>query len=179
MWPGPPTTTPLDGPSRAPRASSIQCCGPRPRWSPASRSATADCCCGGIPARRWRRRLSARRAREDEPGLLVRLDEPRAVVLGTLLGGLDVTVDTTGQGSPPRGAGVETLTVPAGSPAVGRRLADLDLPDPASARVLAVIRDDTPELLEDDPDRPVQPGDRLVLVGRPGPRAALRAHLGG
>ena len=74
---------------------------------------------------------------------------------------------------------METLTVPAGSPAVGRRLADIDLPDPEGARVLAVIRDDTPELLEDDPDRPVQPGDRLVLVGRPGPRAELRSQLGG
>lgn len=125
------------------------------------------------------RQLSARGADEDAPGLVVRLDEARAVVLGTLLGGLDVVVGATGQAPPARGAGVETLTVPAGSSAVGRRLADIDLPDPEGARVLAVIRDDTPELLEDDPDRPVQPGDRLVLVGRPGPRAELRSQLGG
>jgi hypothetical protein len=42
-----------------------------------------------------------------------------------------------------------------------------------------VVRDDTPELLEDDVDRPCQPGDRLVLAGRPAPLENLRRYLAG
>ena len=50
-------------------------------------------------------------------------------------------------------------------------------PIPIRHAVIAVIRDDTADLIEDDPDRPCQAGDRLVLVGRPGSMTVLVQHL--
>ena len=40
----------------------------------------------------------------------------------------------------------------------------------SEAAVLAVIRDETPELVDDETTRPSQPGDRVVI-------AARRQHL--
>jgi Trk K+ transport system NAD-binding subunit len=70
-------------------------------------------------------------------------------------------------------ANLRTVTLSAGSPAIGRRLHDIQVPDPEHAKVIAVIRDDTADLIETDVERPCRAGDRLVLVGRP---EALR-HL--
>jgi K+/H+ antiporter YhaU regulatory subunit KhtT len=43
--------------------------------------------------------------------------------------------------------------------------------------VIAVIRDDTDDLIETDPDRPCQAGDRLVIVGRPGSMSRMVEQL--
>nr|WP_249419839.1 TrkA C-terminal domain-containing protein [Rhabdothermincola salaria] len=71
---------------------------------------------------------------------------------------------------------VVTLELAADSPALGR-VPD-ELADEGRARVLAVIRDDTPELVEDDPSRALRVGDRLVVAARPEELDAVRHRLG-
>jgi len=135
-----------------------------------------------IDARTGERALSVLRPGEDEPVAVVRLDENQALTLSTLIAGLRIEVEAT---APREAVQVDTVVIGAGSPAAGRTLTELEAshagqpPDPADARVIAVIRDDTPELLEDDPHRPCQPGDRLVLAGRPGRLDDLRRWLVG
>lgn len=136
----------------------------------------------GIDARTGERTLSALRHGEDEPALVLRLDEAQALTLATLMGGVRVEVEAT---APRDAVQIDTVVVGAGSPVAGRTLAELELattpglPDPDDARIIAVIRDDTPELFEADPARPCRPGDRLVLAGRPAALDQLRHWLVG
>lgn len=113
----------------------------------------------------------------DEPVVEVRCSAPEATTLSALLSGIRFVVRPHEDDAPVDAANLRTVTLGAGSPAVGLRLHDLAVPDPDDARVIAVIRDDTDDLLEDDADRPCQPGDRLVLVGRPGSMSQLVRFL--
>lgn len=99
-----------------------------------------------------------------------------STTLAALLSGIRFSVQEEPR-APVNAANLRTITLPAGAPAVGRRLEELDVPDADEARVIAVIRDDTADLIEDDPDRPCQVGDRLVLVGRPGSMHTLVEYL--
>lgn len=114
---------------------------------------------------------------EDEPQVRVQLPSAHAETLAALLSGMRLVFDRDDQ--PRMGVQVTTVPVNAGSPAAGNRIADIVVPAPRDARILAVIRDDTPELVEDDEDRPCQPGDRLVLAGRPQAIEGLRRFLVG
>jgi TrkA domain protein len=125
------------------------------------------------------RELSALGPGEDEPQLRVRLGEAHALTLAAMLSGVRFVFESDPSDAPAGGVHVETVTVGAGSPAVGHLVDDLELPDPEGAQVLAVIRDDTPELVEDDATRPCQPGDRLVVAGHPEPLHRLRSFLAG
>lgn len=69
------------------------------------------------------------------------------------------------------------LTVGPVSPLVGQRISEVALPDPEQARIVAIIRDDTPELFEDDAVRPCAVGDRVVTAGRPDALRELRRFL--
>jgi Trk K+ transport system NAD-binding subunit len=135
-----------------------------------------------IDGRTGARTISVLSPGRDEPDVAVELDDARAVTVAALIGADWMQVEPDEQ-SP--GARVETITIRAGSAAVGLTLEQLEeaghpgLPDPDAARVLAVIRDDTPELIEDDPARPCRPGDRLVIAGHPGPIHTLRHRLTG
>lgn len=114
---------------------------------------------------------------EDEPQVRVALPGAHAETLAALLSGMRLVLDRDDQ--PRTGVQVTTVPVSAGSPASGNRICDIVVPAPRDARILAVIRDDTPELVEDDEDRPCQPGDRLVLAGRPQAIEELRRFLVG
>ena len=136
----------------------------------------------GIDARTGDRTLSVLRAGEDEPAMVLHLDEAEALILATFMGGVRIEVE----GAAPRSAvQVDTVVIGAGSPACGRSMAQLQdetaphQPHPDDARIIAVIRDDTPDLVEADPARASQPGDRLVLAGRPGDLDELRRWLAG
>lgn len=123
---------------------------------------------------------------KDEAMASVRMSEVEATTLAALLSGIRLTppsaaaaadagdVDDAGDVTDLR-----TMRLPVGAPAVGRRLDELEVPAPDQARVIAVIRDDTPQLIEEDPDRPCRPGDRLVLVGRPAAMGDLVSALTG
>lgn len=113
---------------------------------------------------------------EEEPVVNVAMTGVESTTVAALLSGIRFVVEQA-DAVPVNAANLRTVALPAGARAVGLRLDELDVPEPDQARVIAVIRDDTPDLLEDDPERPCEPGDRLVLVGRPGSMSALVDHL--
>lgn len=110
--------------------------------------------------------LSVTQAGQDAALVTVRMSDVEATTLAALLSGIRLISASVSDPEDDE-TDLRTVRLPLGSAAVGRRLHELELPAPDLARVIGVIRDDTPELLEEDPDRPCQPGDRLVLVGRP------------
>ena len=122
------------------------------------------------------RHLAVTRPGEDEPAVSADMTGVESTTVAALLSGIRFVVREDAA-VPVNAANLRTVALPAGVWAVGRRLDELAGPEPEEARVIAVIRDDTAELLEDDPERPCEPGDRLVLVGRPGSMAALVEHL--
>lgn len=113
----------------------------------------------------------------DEAAATVHLSGAEATTLSALLSGIQFVIRQPEDDQPVDAANMRTITLPAGSPAIGRRLHDLDVPDHDNARVIAVIRDDTEDLIETDTQRPCRAGDRLILVGRPGSMSALVEYL--
>jgi K+/H+ antiporter YhaU regulatory subunit KhtT len=113
----------------------------------------------------------------DEALATVHLNSAEATTLAALLSGIRFVIRQPDDDQPVDAANLRTITLPAGSPAIGRTLHDLDVPDHASARVIAVIRDDTDDLIETDTERPCHAGDRLILVGRPGSMSTLVTYL--
>jgi K+/H+ antiporter YhaU regulatory subunit KhtT len=101
----------------------------------------------------------------DEAAVRVRLTGAEASTVSSLLSGVRLVVRNYDR-APRDGAATRTVTIPDGSPVVGIPLDEVDLPDPDEARIVAVIRDETEQLLEEDPGHRCRAGDRLVLVGR-------------
>jgi K+/H+ antiporter YhaU regulatory subunit KhtT len=121
--------------------------------------------------------LSLTPAGSDDAAATAHCSPAEATTLAALLAGVRFVVHADREVGPIGAANLRTLTLPAGSPAVGRTIAEIEVPHPDDAQVIAVIRDDTPALLENDPGRTCQPGDRLVIVGRPGSMSELVRHL--
>lgn len=115
----------------------------------------------------------------DEAVVAVHFNAAESTTLAALLSGIRFVIQQPEEHQPVDAANLRTVTLPAGSPAVGLRLHDLDVPESIDARVIAVIRDDTDDLIETDPDRPCQPGDRLVIVGRHGSMSDMVRRLTG
>lgn len=122
------------------------------------------------------RQLAVTRPGADEPIAKVHMTGVESTTVAALLSGIRFVIDH-GDVAPVNAANLRTVVLPAGARAVGLRLDELQEPDSENARVIAVIRDDTDDLIEGDPERPCQPGDRLVLVGRPGSMSTLVDHL--
>lgn len=115
----------------------------------------------------------------DESVIGVRFSAAESTTLAALLSGIRFVISEPADAQAVDAANLRTVTLRAGSPAVGRRLHDLEVVDSADARVIAVIRDDTDDLLETDPERPCEVGDRLVIVGRPGSMSDIVLRLTG
>jgi len=115
----------------------------------------------------------------DEAVVAVHFSAAESTTLAALLSGIRFVIEQPEDHQPVDAANLRTVTLAAGSPAVGSRLHDLDVPDSIDAQVIAVIRDDTDDLIETDPERPCEAGDRLVIVGRPGSMSALVQRLTG
>ena len=116
---------------------------------------------------------------EDEPRAQLHLPRPFAETIGALLSGMRLVFDEDEELDSRAGVQVRTMIIGPASPAIGYTVAEIVLPAPEEARILAVIRDDTPELIEEDANRTCQPGDRLVLAGRPRSIDELRRFLTG
>jgi TrkA domain protein len=123
------------------------------------------------------RELSIIPPSSDEAAATVHLTSAESTTLAALLSGIRFVIRQAEHEQPVDAANLRTVTLPAGSPAIGLRLHDFEVPDPTRARVIAVIRDDTDDLIEADPDRPCHAGDRLILVGRPGSMSTLVQYL--
>ena len=115
----------------------------------------------------------------DKSVVSVHFNAAESTTLAALLSGIRFMIQQPEETHPVDAANLRTLTLPAGSPAIGKRLHDLDVPDSIDAQVIAVIRDDTDDLIETDPERPCEAGDRLVIVGRPGSMSRMVQRLTG
>ena len=113
----------------------------------------------------------------DEPLRSVHLGREQAVAVGSLL--LGARFSDAGGDRAGRAMDVGTVLLGPRSPAIGRIPPEIPLPGGAEAAVVAVARDDTPQLLEDDRHRPCEPGDRLVVVGRRDRLDDVIHHLAG
>lgn len=125
------------------------------------------------------RTLDLRPPDSDESAFSVRFTAAEATTLAALLSGVRFVIQQSDDNLPVDAANLRTVTLPAGSPVIGLRPHDLDVPDDIDARLIAVIRDDTEDLIETDPERPFQVGDRLVVVGRPGSMSRAVQRLTG
>lgn len=132
-----------------------------------------------IEDRSERRTLAVRRPGEDEAALTLWMTGPEALMVASLLSEVRYVLDVEPSDVPVDGVHVETVTLGAVSPAVSVAVDQIEVPDPEGARILAVIRDDTPELTESDPRQLCHPGDRLVIAGRARPLRELRSYLVG
>jgi TrkA domain protein len=111
-----------------------------------------------IAARDGGRVIEVTDASDEEPRPTVALSAEQAVMVGALLLGAQFSIDVTAD---ERVAGdavlVDTVAVPAVSTAVGQRPSAILAPFGDDAVVLGVIRDQTPELVEDEVDAPLHP----------------------
>jgi TrkA domain protein len=116
----------------------------------------------------------------EEPDAVVSLSEEQAVALAALLSGARFSIDSTSDDHIDADeVVVETVTLGPASPAIGRPVNQIQLTSDAQAAVLAVIRDETPELVEDETTQPSQPGDRVVIAARRQHLAAVVRELAG
>lgn len=113
----------------------------------------------------------------DKPRRSVHLGREQAVAVGSLLLGARFSEESGGTGGSALDIG--TVVLGDGSPAVNRIPTEIPLPDASDAAVVAVARDDTVQLLEDDRHRPCQPGDRLVVAARRDHLHDVIRHLAG
>jgi TrkA domain protein len=125
------------------------------------------------------RRVSVMHVDHDGPLVEVPLSVDQSAMIGALLLGARFSVVPSAPAVPDDDVLVETVTVTAGSLADGRIAATLPLftADDDTA-LLAVISDETPELVE-HPERPVAAGDRLVVAARRDRMAQVLAALTG
>lgn len=117
-----------------------------------------------IAERSGRRHLGVVRKTADEPDCNVELDQHQAMTVAALLLGARFSLDAS---DAPHGdmVVVETVELGPSSPALGQTLAEVTIPQ-HDAVVLAIIDDETPELLEHAVERRCRPGDRLVIAAR-------------
>lgn len=107
----------------------------------------------------------------------VRLGRDQAVAVGSILLGARFAEGDLTAGSGNMDVGIADLT--SASPAIGLIPSEIVMPDGAEAAVVAVARDDTPQLLEDDRSRRGEPGDRLVVAARGDRLDEVIAYLSG
>jgi TrkA domain protein len=120
-----------------------------------------------VAHRDGRRDIASADAERDEPVVVLSLSRDQAVTLGALLMGARFSFDVHEEGGDaPEQAVVETVTLGPASPVVGKVIQDVSLPADGDATLLAVIRDDTPRLVEDEETETVRAGDRLVIAAR-------------
>ena len=133
-----------------------------------------------------RRQLGIVSGGSEAPDVVMSLTQAQAVALAALLTGARFSIDTTGDdrvgGDDRVDAGevaIETVTLGPSSPAVGRSMGEIRLVGDPDAAVLAVIRDDTPELIDNEAGRRCQPGDRVVIAARRDRIGAVVEQLAG
>lgn len=119
---------------------------------------------------------------QDQPLTAVRLSGADATAVAALLTGARFRFAPTADLPEPAPGGdgevvVETVSVGSDSPLVGVPQADAAARIGARASLLAVIDDGTSQLVELDPGRGIQPGDRLVVAVRRARLPELRAAL--
>jgi len=126
-----------------------------------------------------RRHLLLAREGDDEPMVTVPLNEAQSLAVASLLSG---TRFSTVTGEPAQALGppktlVDSLLVTRESAMLGLLPGDIVERLSPFAELLGVVCDETPQILEGDPNRPLQIGDRVVVAARENHRAQVRAAL--
>ncbi len=112
------------------------------------------------------RQIAVGRPDADEPAAAVTLTHDQAMAVAALLTGARFAIEADPEHPAGGDVAVETVTLGERSPGVGRLVRDVPLPAGADAAILAVIRDDTPQLVEDEDTEPCRAGDRVVVAAR-------------
>ncbi|MCU0272458.1 MAG: hypothetical protein MUE34_04420 [Acidimicrobiales bacterium] len=128
--------------------------------------------------RSGRRQLGLTHRGQDAPAWTLRLDQQQAVTIAALLLGARFTIGASEPSPAESEVVVDTIELGPASPLIGRRLSEISLPE-ADAMVLAIIDDETPELLEHAAERRCEPGDRVVVAARARDMTALAEQLRG
>lgn len=116
----------------------------------------------------------------DEPDAAASLTQEQAVAIASILTGARFSIDTSDDRHvDAEEVNVQTVTLTKRSPAIGRTAAEIPLLDDSAASVLAVIRDETPDLVEDTAKQPCQTGDRVVVAARRDRLAEVARNLAG
>jgi TrkA domain protein len=118
-----------------------------------------------------------RRADDDEPRAVIRLDDDEARQLGAVIGGAYERPKIVEELEMALGELlIEWVRVPDDSPAIGHSLAECGFRARTGITVIAILRE--PESVSGaQPNDVVQSGDTLVTVGKAGQYAAFRKLL--
>jgi TrkA domain protein len=118
-----------------------------------------------------------RRRSDDEPAAVLQLEDEEARQIGAVLGGayerpkiVDDLEMVFGE------LAIEWVDVPAGSPAIGRTLAECAFRARTGITIIAILREPDPVVGAQPNDR-IESGDTLVAVGRLGQYPAFRRLL--
>jgi TrkA domain protein len=114
---------------------------------------------------------------DDEPAVVVQLDDDEARQLGGVLGGLYERPKIVEDLEMALGElAIEWIPVPEGSPAIGKTLRDCGFRQRTGITIIAILRDPEP-ISGAQPDDVLQSGDTLVTVGKLGQYPAFRRLL--
>ena len=120
-----------------------------------------------------------RRADDEEPRAVIRLDDDEARHLGAVIGGayerpkiVDDLEMALGE------LMIEWVPVPDDSPWIGKTLAECGFRAKTGVTIIAILREPEP-ISGAQPDHSIERGDTLVTVGKAGQYAALRRILAG
>jgi K+/H+ antiporter YhaU regulatory subunit KhtT len=132
-----------------------------------------------IALRDGRRQLAQRLAGEDATNMLIDLDRDQAATVGALLLGAQFTIAAAVDAEPDDQVIVDTITIPHESPAIGRSAVEFLGEFADDVVVLAVIRDHTRDIVENDPDLALGDGDRVAIAMRRRQHQAITQALTG
>jgi TrkA domain protein len=118
-----------------------------------------------------------RHASDEEPRVVIRLDDDEARQLGAVLGGAYERPKIVEELEMALGElTIEWIPVPEGSPAIGRSLAECAFRQRTGITIIAILREPEP-VSGAQPDDVIQAGDTLVTVGKLGQYSAFRKLL--
>ncbi len=116
---------------------------------------------------------------DDEPSVVIRLDDDEARQLGAVIGGAYERPKIVEDLELALGElAIEWVAVPEDSPLLGKTLAECGFRAKTGITVIAILRDPEPVAGAQPSDR-IQRGDTLVTVGKLGQYSAFRKLLAG
>lgn len=125
-----------------------------------------DCAATVVIHHSGRRDLYVQPSRPKDPPAVLSLTDRQARQLGAILGGAYFTPAVVEEMEAVIGELlIDWVTVPAGGPADGHTIAELEIRRRTGMTIAAIARD-AETIIAPDPDTGLQGGDRLVVVGR-------------
>ena len=118
-----------------------------------------------------------RRARDEEPAVVLELHDDEARQLGAILGGAYERPKIVEELEMALGElAIEWVPVPSGSPAIGKTLAECGFRARTGITIIAILREPEP-VTGAQPDDVIADGDTLVTVGKLGQYPEFRRLL--